>query len=171
MEEIIEEEDKQTFMEYIGDNYYSVKTKLSDICKGFNSILFDEDVFHDTIIKIDGKLLKDRFSRDLFEKYMCKSFRTNLVREKMYHRNSMTDYVCSFNGIEPYTMPYVLQTIDFKIVISTLDKKFGHSYTRAYVDWLSGFPIGELGIDSPYYHIRKMTEYIRSYKTNNEHLY
>ena len=82
----------ETFLNYIGDNYDKVKRNLLKLCNGFNEELFDEDIFHDTIIKIDKHLGKKLLNDCEYEKYMCKSFRTNLVREKLYHRNSKTDY-------------------------------------------------------------------------------
>lgn len=165
------ESKKQTFIQYMGDNYYPIKNKLQNICNGFNNILFDEDIFHDTILKIDSVLLKKCLPDNDYEKYMCKSFRTNLVRDKLYHRNSMTEHTFDFDGIEPYTLPYVVHTIDLKQVISILDKKFGSRYTRAYIDWLSGYNINELNIESAYYHIKQMTNYIRSYRIHDNLLY
>ena len=48
----------ETFLNYIGDNYDKVKRNLLKLCNGFNEELFDEDIFHDTIIKIDKHLGK-----------------------------------------------------------------------------------------------------------------
>lgn len=165
-----------TFINYIGDNYDIVKYKLSKICSNFNGILFDEDIFHDTIIKIDDRLGKKILNDNEYEKYMFKSFRTNLVRDKLYHRNCMTTHTFDISEYEtPYTLKYVEHTIDFGLVIKILDKKFGETLTRAYIDWLSGYTIKEVmdkhDIDSGYYYIKQMTNYIRGYYKNSMMIY
>lgn len=166
----------ETFLNYIGDNYDKVKLNLNKLCNGFNNILFDEDIFHDTIIKVDENLGKKILKPTDYEKYMCKSFRTNLVRDKLYHRNSMTNHTFDFAEYEiPFTIDYVEHTIDFGMVINILDKKFGQRLTRAYIDWLSGYTIKEVmdkhDLDSGYYHIKQMTNYIRGYYENNMMIY
>lgn len=166
--------DDPSFMNYLADNYNIVKKKLQILCNGYNEILFDEDVFHDTIIKVNNILLKP-LNNDSYEKYLCKSFRTNLVRDKLYFRNSMTEHTFDFEGIEPYTFSYVESTIDFENVIKILDKKFGINLTKFYIDWLSGYSVKEAMVkdcvDSGYYYIKLMTNYIRSYHTNGKILY
>lgn len=166
----------ETFLDYIGKNYYDVKLNLNKLCNRFNNLLFDEDVFHDTIIKVDENLGKKLLSDKDYEKYVCKSFRTNLVREKLYHRNSMTNHTFDFSEYNiPFTLDYVEHTIDFNMVINILDKKFGMTLTKAYIDWLSGYSIKDImvkyEIDSGYYHIKKMTDYIRGYYKNQMMIY
>ena len=58
----------ETFLNYIGDNYDKVKRNLLKICNGFNEELFDEDIFHDTIIKIDKHLGKKLLNDCEYEK-------------------------------------------------------------------------------------------------------
>lgn len=157
-----------TFLNYIGDNYNEVKLSLNNLCNGFNKILFDEDIFHDTIIKVDKILDKKILPENDYEKYMHRSFRTNLVRDKLYHRNSMTNHTFDFSEYKiPFTEEYVEHTIDFNNVIKILDKKFGMTLTKAYIDWLSGYSIKDImykyEIESGYYYIKKMTEFIRGY--------
>lgn len=170
-----EHELNMTFMQYMGDNYYNIKNKLQLLCNGFNDVLFDEDIFHDTIIKVDTAIDTKRFDKSVYEKYMCKSFRTNLVRDKLYHRNSMTDHPESWDGIEPYTLPYVEHTIDFGYVIKILNKSFGVTLTKAYIDWLSGYTVKEIAnnydLDSGYYYITKMTNFIREYHKKDFMIY
>lgn len=166
-----------TFMNYIGDNYNDVKFNLNKLCNCFNDILFDEDIFHDTIMKADSTLGQKNLTPNEYERYMYKSFRTNLVRDKLYYRSSMPHH--SFDlGLEykmPFTEDYVEHTIDFNSAIKILDKKFGMRMTKAYIDWLSGYSIKDVmikhEIDSGYYHIKKMTEYIRGYYENEMMLY
>ncbi len=168
------ENENRTFFKFLEDNYNTEKDKLKKICSGFNNILFDEDIFHDTIIKIDSTLNRNLKDNE-YHKYLCKSYRTTLVRDKLYFRNSMTDHTFDFDGIEPFTRPYVDATIDLCNVINILDKKFGVGLTKFYVDWLSGYNIKEAmsinNIDSGYYYIKQMTDYIRRYNINGRILY
>lgn len=44
----------QSFLEYIGENYYNERAKLEKICQRYNNMLFNEDIFHDTIINLSS---------------------------------------------------------------------------------------------------------------------
>ena len=48
---------------------------------------FDEDIFHDTLLACMEKVTDE----SQFMNYLFISFKTNLSREKQYHRNSMRD--------------------------------------------------------------------------------
>lgn len=167
--------DNMSFMEFIGDNYYQEKSKLQKLCNGYNSILFDEDIFHDTIIKVNDVIDTKHYSPEVYDRYINKSFRTNLVRDKLYHRNSKTEHTFDFSSIEPYTYSYVESTIDFGNVINILTEKFGYKLTLFYIDWLSGFNIKEAmeknNVDSGYYYVKQITDYIRSYHINGKIIY
>lgn len=164
-----------TFFEFINNNYDQEKNKLKNLCGKFNTILFDEDIFHDTIIKVNDIIDCHHYSKDVYEKYMCSSFRTNLVREKLYHRNSMAEHTFNFEGIEPFTHPYVDSIIDLDIVINILNKKFGKGLTLFYIDWLSGYDIKEAmkkhNVNSGYYYIEKITSFIRGYNKDGKIIY
>lgn len=164
-----------TFLEFMGNNYDYEKKKLKNIYRKFNTILFDEDIFHDTIIKVNDIIDCHHYSKDVYEKYMCTSFRTNLIREKLYHRNSMTEHTFDFKGIEPFTYSYVDSMIDFDMVINTLNRKFGEKLTLFYIDWLSGYDINDAmrkhDIHSGYYYIKKITSFIRGYNKDGKIIY
>ena len=76
-----------TFMNYIEENYYSIKRKLKRVHNGYKEVLFDEDVFQDTILKVNESLKDKQFTKEVYEKYFCGSFKRNLLREKLYHFN------------------------------------------------------------------------------------
>lgn len=170
-----EDPNGMSFMDFIGKNYYIEKSKLQKLCNSFNSLLFDEDIFHDTILKVNDIIDTKHYSEEVYDKYMKTSFRTNLIRDKLYHRNSMTDHTFSFEGIEPYTYSYVESTIDFNLVIELLNKVFGEELTLFYIDWLSGYDINEAmkkhNINSGYYYIKKITSFIRSYHDDGKIIY
>ena len=160
-----------TFMNYIEENYESIKRQLKRIHNGYKEVLFDEDVFQDTILKVNESLKERQLSKEAYEKYFCLSFKRNLLREKLYHFNSMTDKVWDFEEIDVFENKFIESEIDFKLVIETLREEFGDKLTEIYLDWLKGYRVKELidkyGVKSCYYHINKMTEFIKHFlKTN-----
>lgn len=160
-----------TFMNYIGENYYSIKRKLKTIHNGYKEILFDEDVFQDTILKVNESLKDKQFTKEVYEKYFCESFKRNLLREKLYHFNSMTDKVYDFEDVDVPEEKFIEFEIDFELIVKTLKKEFGEELTEIYVDWIRGYKIKELikkyEVKSCYYHINKMNEFIKKFLRHN----
>lgn len=160
-------ENNITFMNYIGENYESIKRKLKRVHNGYKEVLFDEDVFQDTILKVNESLKEKQFPIEVYEKYFCESFKRNLLREKLYHFNSMTDKVYDFEDINISENNFIESKIDFKLVVEKLKKEFGNKFTEIYIDWLKGYKIKELiekyEVKSCYYHINKMNNFIKGF--------
>ena len=164
-------ENNITFMNYIGENYESIKRKLKRVHNGYKEVLFDEDIFQDTILKVNESLKEKQFPREVHEKYFCQSFKRNLLREKLYHFNSMTDKVYDFENVDISEEKFIESEIDFKLVVKVLKEEFGDELTEIYIDWLKGYKIKELiekyEVKSCYYHINKMTDFIKTFLKNN----
>ena len=164
-------ESTTTFMNYIEKNYESLKRKLKRVHNGYKEVLFDEDVFQDTILKVNDSLKEKQFPREVHEKYFCQSFKRNLLREKLYHFNSMTDKVYDFENVDVSEEKFMESEIDFKLVVKVLKEEFGDELTEIYIDWLKGYKIKELiekyEVKSCYYHINKMTDFIKKFLKNN----
>ena len=154
-----------TFMNYIGENYESIKRKLKRVHNGYKEVLFDEDVFQDTILKVNESLKDKQFTKEVYEKYFCESFKRNLLREQLYHFNSMTDKVDDFEDVDIPEEKFIEFEIDFELIVKTLKKEFGEELAEIYVDWLKGYKIKELiekyKVKSCYYHINKMNEFVK----------
>ena len=159
------------FMNYIEENYESLKRKLKRVHNGYKEVLFDEDVFQDTILKVDESLKGKQCSKEVYEKYFCQSFKRNLLREKLYHFNSMTDKVYDFENVDIFNDEFIESEIDFKLVVETLKKEYGEVLTDIYIDWLKGYKVKELiekyNVKSCYYHINRMNEYIKNFLKYN----
>ena len=112
-----------TFMNYIEENYESIKRKLKRIHNGYKEVLFDEDVFQDTILKVNESLKDKQFTEEVYEKYFCQSFKRNLLREKLYHFNSMTDRVYDFENVDVSEEKFIESEIDFKLVVKVLKEE------------------------------------------------
>ena len=160
-----------TFMNYIEKNYEAIKRKLKKVHNGYNDVLFDEDVFQDTILKVNESLKGKQCSKEVYEKYFCGSFKRILLREKLYHFNSMTDKVYDFEDVDVFENKFIESAIDFNLVIETLRKEYGDDLTEIYISWLKGYKIKELiekyNVKSCYYHINKMSEFIKNFLTHN----
>lgn len=160
-----------TFMNYIEENYESIKRKLKRVHNGYKEVLFDEDVFQDTILKVNESLKDKQFTKEVYEKYFCQSFKRNLLRENLYHFNSMTDKVYDFENVDMFIDEFIESKIDFKLVVKTLKEEFGDKLTEIYIDWLKGYKIKELiekyEVKSCYYHINKMTDFIKNFLIKN----
>ncbi len=159
------------FMNYIEKNYDVLKRKLKKFHNGYKDVLFNEDVFQDTILKVNESLKGKQFSKDVYEKYFCQSFKRNLLREKLYHFNSMTDKVCDFEYTDVLEDKFIESEIDFKLVVEVLKEEFGEELTEIYTDWLKGYKVKELiekyNVKSCYYHINKMNDFIKDFLNNN----
>ena len=149
------------FLDFISNHYHEMKSKLQKLYKSF---VFSEDVFHDTIIKMHKIFETKKCAPEIFIKYMCSAFKTNMLRERSFFRNAKTDTMTDFGCNEPYEHGYTETFIDVSLMEDHLRKKFGNTLTNAYMDWLSGYEIKEImethNINSGYYHIKKMTKYI-----------
>ena len=159
------------FMNYIEENYESIKRKLKRVHNGYKEVLFDEDVFQDTILKVYESLKEKQLTEEVYEKYFCESFKRNLLREKLYHFNSMTDKVYDFEEMNMSEEKFIESEIDFKLVVEVLKEEFGDSLTEIYIDWLKGYKVKELiakyNVKSCYYHIKQMNEFIKDFLKNN----
>lgn len=164
---VFQNESSITFMNYIEENYESIKRKLKRVHNGYKEVLFDEDVFQDTILKVNESLKEKQFPKEVYEKYFCQSFKRNLLREKLYHFNSMTDKVYDFEDNDVLDDKFIESKVDFNLVVEVLRAEFGDKFTEIYVDWLKGYKIKELidkyNVKSCYYHIDKMTEFIKEF--------
>jgi len=120
------------FMEYMGKNYTSIKKQLQQYKN------FDEDVFHNTIIRCneiaDENVLKFRSPNDMY-RYFIGAYKTNLLREKMYyyqknvtHPDEMTD-----NGAETGADA----AVDITIINDDIRLTFGERLQQAYMRYVT----------------------------------
>lgn len=86
-------ETKDRFLQWIGENYEQQRLKFQRYCSHKHQ-QYDEDIFSNTILKVAEKIakrgLKDESDKG-FENYLFKSFKINMLREKQYSRNAKRD--------------------------------------------------------------------------------
>lgn len=115
--------DAEKFMTFMGNNYERLMDKMQRYCQGKN-VLFDEDIFGDTVLKIYEKIAKDGIddSTDAgFENYFFISFKTNMIRERQYSRNQKNDDNVSQDVIGEVYDKYYNEANDSSIVKLTKD--------------------------------------------------
>jgi hypothetical protein len=66
---------------------------------------------------------------------------------------------------------FIESEIDFNLVVKVLKDEFGDELTKIYIDWLKGYKVKELiekyEVKSCYYHINKMSDFIKKFLKNN----
>jgi len=88
------------FDEYIEKSYDRMKQHIKRFAEG-RKLPWDEDVFHDTLLKIrnieqrQGKMADD--TEKGFDNYLFMAYRTNALRELQYPRVSRTIYTDNFS--------------------------------------------------------------------------
>ena len=77
------------------------------------------------------------------------------------------DEVTRCIGVDILDDKFIESGVDFNLVIEVLKEEYGDKLTAVYIDWLKGYKIKELiekyGVKSCYYHIDKMTEFIKEF--------
>lgn len=160
---------------FISSNYELIKKSVKRDLRGNRKLEFDEDVFHDTLLKCMEKYSDIKFNNDEeFISYIIVSFKTNLKRDKLYAVNSkrydgeIEDFESEFKDIS-----YEKTNIDTDNLINQINVEFGEDSKNKFVDWL----INQLTIkdinekyncNNSRYIIDKIKEYIKeNYNIND----
>jgi hypothetical protein len=160
---------------FISSNYELIKKSVKRDLRGNRKLEFDEDVFHDTLLKCMEKYSDIKFNNDEeFISYIIVSFKTNLKRDKLYAVNSkrydgeIEDFESEFKNIS-----YEKTNIDIDNLINQINVEFGEDSKNKFVDWL----INQLTIkdinekyncNNSRYIIDKIKEYIKeNYNIND----
>lgn len=152
---------------FIGNNYELIKKTLKKELRKNRNLEFDEDVFHDTLLKCIEKYDELKFQNDdEFIAYIIVSFKTNLKRDKLYAVNAkrydgeIEDFDSTFEYDEPKL------NMDTNILIEKINKVFGEDTKNKMVDWLiNQLTIKEINkkynCNNARYTIDKVKEYIK----------
>lgn len=74
------------FLNIVANDYDSIKARFKE-WTGLNNMMFDEDVFHDTILKCETTLKDKEITEEQAIRYLWKAYQTNAIRETRYVRN------------------------------------------------------------------------------------
>ena len=146
--------------EFISANYNKIKTTLKKEWHKLETEAFDEDVFHDTLIKCMEQLKDKELPSSEIISYIVAAFKTNTIREKSYAFNKYkADDEIDTIRIE--TTPR--NDIDFNFILSEVCQKFGKSDYEVFLDWLDGMTIKELNEKYNKTNLRYVIERIKKY--------
>ena len=132
-------EDATIFINYINDNYTSLKRKYRRFCTE-KDYQWDEDIFSDTILNCYNAIEKKGKLNDTtnqgIENYFFRSFKQNLQREKQYCRVSKRDLNYNSDNInEVYEEWYNANNTPERIkLLSDLWKDFATLYILTKVE-------------------------------------
>lgn len=154
---------------YINTKYDEIKSILKREWFKRKTIQFDEDIFHDTLIKCVEKFSKGCFEESEFMPYIIRSFQNNIVRNEMYFVNAKRDKSDVTTIKQPIFDSY---NIDIKLVLETITKTFSELYCNIFLDWLDGCTIKELnelyGRNNCRYVVDKIRKFILEKYNHNE---
>jgi hypothetical protein len=147
----------------VSKEYNRIRTCAKNEWKKYHTSTFDEDIFHDTIIKCMETLDKKELQENEIMAYITSSFKTNILRDGQYARNVKK------NGDDPLQMVIPISDkpkIDIDIVKDDVTKNFTEQESEMFNDWLDGMTIKEInekyGSKKGRYIIDKIKEYIKS---------
>lgn len=128
---------------YINANYDNLKRLLKgEWNKMYKNKPFDEDIFHDTLLRCIERFKEETTKNENdFKAYLVASFKNNLFRESVYHRNTK----CVDEDVESFKIPVQQHTfLDYDIIMDAVEKAFDKSYVAQFEDWLNGMTIQKL---------------------------
>ena len=148
--------------EYINRNYNKLVSLLrNEWRKMKNTQSFNEDIFHDTLMKCMERFNDEEFDENIFRAYLVSSFKTNVYRERLYHFNSCR---CDADIEKLDIFEKERVSIDYNIIMDDVFSKFGSDNYNKFIDWTEGSTIKELnekyGVNNCRYVIDKIKDYI-----------
>lgn len=131
-------ETSANFSDFISKNYTLIKKTLK---KGLPTYKFNEDLFHDTLLKcID--INKEMNDKEMLN-YIFMAFKTNLYRETLYMRNILMDGITD----EEYNIPIFRDEtpkIDLIKIYEILKVNFDSTEILYFKKWTEGYSVREI---------------------------
>lgn len=146
---------------YINLNYEYIKMIVS------SNGTINEDVFHDTLIKCMDKFNnREEIKNNDFVPYFVKSFKNNMLRNKLYSNNSNIEF---YEDIEQISIidNDCLSEFDIEIILEDIRDKFGKDYNDKFIDWLDNLTISDINRKHNCKNSRYVIDKIRNYIADN----
>lgn len=152
---------------YINNHYNEIKRTLKKEYRKLNTSDFDEDIFHETLIKcIEIFETKETFNENDFMPYIITAFKTNVIRSAQYFSNSMKSNT-DVENINVETNNKI--DIDFNLILNDVKNTFGYENYEKFMDWIENKSIKEINENYNCNNSRYIIDKIRNYinKTYN----
>lgn len=148
---------------FIKEKYDMLKNLIKRICGGL-----DEDIFHDTTTRFLVTLVgSDMDERGLIN-YFVTSYRQNLSREKLYHRNLLKSEGVDVNTLKRSASDSNM--IEMDNIINFVEDTYGLEMANALLMSCEGYSVREIeeetGISGMAYRLSKIKERIKRYYGN-----
>lgn len=127
---------------YINDNYDKFKCLLMAEWRKYSKMQFNEDIFHDTLLKCIERFSNETDKTDNdFKAYLVAAFKNNIFRDGAYHRN-MKNVDMEVNS---FKIPVNLTSnLDIDLIIKSIEKVFDKTYALQFEDWINGSTIQQI---------------------------
>lgn len=149
---------------YINHNYNKIKTLLKKEWYKIKQTQFDDDIFHDTLLKCIEKFDNTNFVESEFMAYIVRSFQNNTLRNDMYFINTKRDEK------EITTIKQTIEykdSIDIDMLYNNISSKFSLVYCKIFSDWLEGRTIKDLNQKYNKTNCRYIIDKIKQYILQN----
>lgn len=149
---------------FVNSQYKALHKMLKYEWRKMETSEFDEDIFHDTLLKCMDKFNNvDKFDENEFKAYITSAFKMNVIRSKQYYDVSMKSDTDVETIDSTITMSF---NCDFNIIIEDVKEKFGKENCEKFLDWLEDKSIKEINeiynCKNTRYIIDKIREYIKN---------
>lgn len=146
----------KTFLDIVADEYDSLKESFNTQIRSAGMV-FDEDIYGETMIKCQEQIGSVEMRRDCAVAYFWKSFKTNTIREKKYSRNSQR---CEDSGqdIPSYNDGGIL----LANIMAELRKKYGFQDIDNFLRHAEGESYGSIGDGFGKKKYHEINQYLRS---------
>lgn len=131
-------DDDNYFMEYISKRYDSIKNEFRGRIVRMG-LVFDDDIFSDTIIRCNEKLSREKPNDKCMLSYFWRSFKLNTLRDLSYSRNKNTNVFPELRYDPDDTV-----NEDFDIISDEICRKFGEETYKLFVLHANGSTYDEL---------------------------
>ena len=129
----------------LSEKYEKIKSDFSKSYKYSTGEDLDEDVFHETILKCcDVEKLEEMSEKAILD-YVYRAFKQNMLREKQYYRNKMTDSITEDTENSLVRRENFSGNYDYELLISYLENTYGKDLVELLFKWkIDGYSIKEL---------------------------
>lgn len=153
------------FKNYISSNYSRIKLLIKRNCWKY-AMVFDEDVFQDTMMRCLETLREEKTPKE-FDGYVLGAYNKNLWREASYARNKYLTNLCEEDKDVPENNPPD-HKIDLELLYEHATNKYGYELVSLFKQWLKGYSVRELqeqtGIQDLTYQFKKIREFLTTIK-------
>lgn len=149
--------------EFISKEYTLLKKNAKYEWRRKSNDEFNEDVFHDTLVKCISQLNDKLMTKEELIAYFVGAFQINCLRENMYACNSKrSDEEVEGINIDGETTIKSL-SIDYKMILKKIQLVFGEEYEKIFKLSMEGYSVKEITEETNYKTVRYKLDVIKNW--------